>query len=954
MKRSALASFSAILCFALVLGAQTKPPVTISDYGLWETLSLSGSYGGFSPDGKWLGYGITRSNRDYELRFVKLADGTTKTIAFGGQQVFSSDSKWLACSIGMSEADQKKLKDDKKPVENKLALVNLATGETATIDGIESFAFSPDGASLAMKRYAPAAPSSNAPAPAERGGRPVGPEIAGDTPGGPLLVRNLANGVDTTFGYVSQYAWQVGEKGRLLAMILNVEGKTGNGVQLFDPEPGILRVLDSSPSVYAGLSWRKDAADLAVFRAKTDEKKEGATQVVLAWTGIGKEETKRIYDPKEDASFPAGHRTVDFRPLSWSSSGDVLFLGIAAWDDKFLSAEKNGKNAAAAKPAEVSTVAVWHAKDVYVMPWQERHADSDRKRNRLAALHLDTGKLVTLGLDAVNEDVAPIKKTASALVTEWSKYAFNRTIGRPAADVYLADVATGARTNIRTGIDDSHLETSPGGKYLLFLQDGHYWTVDTATRTAVNITASVPTSFIDTESDETGPTKPPFGAAGWAKDDAAVFLYDKYDVWRIAPDGSGAKRLTNGAEEQVRHRLVRVDLADGGRRRYGAPPVPAEGLDLKKPVYFSLFGEWTKKSGYARLDPDGKLTRLVWLDRSVGGLAKAKNADVFGYTIQDFDVSPDIFVGGPDLKNAKKMTATNPFQEKYAWGKSELLEYVTDKGRRLQAVLIYPAGYEPGKKYPMIVYNYELLSQNVHNYVAPSDRGYYNIAVFSSQGYFVLMPDIVFRPRRPGWSVVECITAGVKKVLGMGLVDPAKVGIVSHSMGGFNTAFVATTVNGMFAAAVAGAPIIDMVSYYGDHHWNVGIAETDHIETGQERMVVPLYEDLEAYIDNSPYFHTHEMTVPLLLEVGDQDGIVAWHQGIELYNVARRAGKNVVLLAYMGEDHGLRQEMNQKDYQRRILAWFGHYLKGEPAERWITEGQTFLEREAEIKKERSK
>ncbi len=114
----------------------------------------------------------------------------------------------------MSEADQKKLKDDKKPVENKLALVNLATGETATIDGIESFAFSPDGASLAMKRYAPAAPSSNAPAPAERGGRPVGPEIAGDTPGGPLLVRNLANGVDTTFGYVSQYAWQVGEKGR--------------------------------------------------------------------------------------------------------------------------------------------------------------------------------------------------------------------------------------------------------------------------------------------------------------------------------------------------------------------------------------------------------------------------------------------------------------------------------------------------------------------------------------------------------------------------------------------------------------------------------------------------------------------------------------------------------------------------------------------------------------------
>jgi dipeptidyl aminopeptidase/acylaminoacyl peptidase len=107
---------------------------------------------------------------------------------------------------------------------------------------------------------------------------------------------------------------------------------------------------------------------------------------------------------------------------------------------------------------------------------------------------------------------------------------------------------------------------------------------------------------------------------------------------------------------------------------------------------------------------------------------------------------------------------------------------------------------------------------------------------------------------------------------------------------------------------------------------------------------------LQAYIDNSAYFNAHRMTVPLLLEVGDSDGTVAWHQGIELYNAARRAGKNVVMLAYMGEDHGLRQRANQSDYQRRILAWFGHYLKGEPPEPWITRGKSFLEREAEIQR----
>jgi len=435
-----------------------------------------------------------------------------------------------------------------------------------------------------------------------------------------------------------------------------------------------------------------------------------------------------------------------------------------------------------------------------------------------------------------------------------------------------------------------------------------------------------------------------------------LLLYDKYDLWKVAADGSRAQKLTSGAAEQVRHRLVRLDAAGGGGRGGGGfgPSAADQGIDLGKPQYLSLYGEWTKKSGYALLKPGGEVTRLIWLDRGVGSLAKAKDAEIYGYVLQDYDVSPNIFVGGADLKEAKPATKTNPFQGDYAWGRSELIEYKTDRGRRLQGALLYPAGYVPGKKYPMIVYSYELLSQGVHSYIAPSDRSYYNLSVFTSQGYLVLEPDIVFRPRQPGWSVVECITAGVRKVIQMGIVDPKRIGAVGHSMGGFNTAFLATNTNGVFAAAVAGAPIIDMVSYYGDHHWSSGIAETDHIETGQERMEVPLYEDLKDYIDNSPYFNTHNMTVPLLLEVGDQDGTVAWHQSIELYNVARRANKNVIMLAYMGEDHGLRQAKNQKDYQRRILAWFGHYLKGEPAEPWIVSGQSFLDRDAEIKRQTGK
>jgi dipeptidyl aminopeptidase/acylaminoacyl peptidase len=91
------------------------------------------------------------------------------------------------------------------------------------------------------------------------------------------------------------------------------------------------------------------------------------------------------------------------------------------------------------------------------------------------------------------------------------------------------------------------------------------------------------------------------------------------------------------------------------------------------------------------------------------------------------------------------------------------------------------------------------------------------------------------------------------------------------------------------------------------------------------------------------------MTTALLIEVGDSDGTVFYHQGVELYNIARRAGKDVVLLVYAGEDHGLRKKQDQMDYQRRIFAWFGHYLKDEPAPPWMANGESYLDREREVK-----
>jgi dipeptidyl aminopeptidase/acylaminoacyl peptidase len=928
--------------------AQTKVPPAPAEWGQFESLAIQ-ARGGLSPDGRWLAYGINRSSRENELRIRNVAGGAETVVASGAQPAFAADSKWVAYSIGHTEAQEERLRAQRRPIHRKLGLLKLdGNAEPLVIDGVESFSLDPSGAFIVMRRYAPERPGAGGAAAPGGAARPAAPGPGADTPptGVTIIVRELATGRDTTFGSVAEYAWQsvtdpLQLRGRMLAFTISTEDKTGNGVHLYDAASGSHRVLDSSASVYSGLAWRRDADDLAVLRAHTDDGRDGATQAVLAWRGVaGSQPVARTLDPL--TAVPAGIRTVSFRRPSWSDDGKIVFAGIAEWPGKSDAGKKpeppaEGERPAAGPPADdTPTVEIWHAKDVDVMPRQKLSARADRERNLLAAWHLDSGRLVPLARSST-EMVTPIRRQPRAYVSTWGAYAMDRTIGRRAADVSIIDLASGERTRVADRINDAYLQASPGGRYLLYFHQDHYWTVNTVTLAAAQITRGAATSFADRESDATSPEKPAFGVAGWTKDDGSVLLYDKFDIWEAAADGSRVTRLTNGGVEQVRHRLVRLDPE-------------TEWIDTTRPVFVSLFGTWSKKSGYARLHPSSKrLERLIFEDRAVSSLAKARAADVYLYVTQTFDDSPDAYVGGPDLRAARQVTTTNPFMSKYAWGRAEVVEFKNARGVPLQGSVHYPANYVPGKRYPMVVYLYEKLSDGVHQFIPPSERDYYNETSFTSQGYIYFQPDIVFRPREPGLSVIESVEPAVKTIVDMGLADPARVGVIGHSWGGFDAAYLATH-SKAFAAAVAGAAITNLVSNYGNHHWSSGIAETDHIETGQQRMEVPIYEDLEAYIRNSPVFNVHNMTTPLLLEVGDNDGTVHWHQGVELYNIARRAKKDVVMLAYGGEDHGLRRRANQVDYHRRIHQWFAHYLKGEPAAPWITSGLRYIDRDKELKK----
>jgi dipeptidyl aminopeptidase/acylaminoacyl peptidase len=209
-----------------------------------------------------------------------------------------------------------------------------------------------------------------------------------------------------------------------------------------------------------------------------------------------------------------------------------------------------------------------------------------------------------------------------------------------------------------------------------------------------------------------------------------------------------------------------------------------------------------------------------------------------------------------------------------------------------------------------------------------------NITNYVMDGYFVLLPDIVYEVGSPGDSALDCVSAAVQEVQKLGIVDLARIGLTGHSLGGYETTYIIAK-SKLFAVAVGGASQTDLVSCY----LTVGEAykrpEFWRFEDYTNRMGKMLFEDMDNYIYNSPVFNASTITTPLLLWTGDKDGIVAPKQSMELYLALRRLGKKVALLRYRDEYHSLSDSRKQVDLTLKIADWFNYYLKDGSPKLWM-------------------
>jgi dipeptidyl aminopeptidase/acylaminoacyl peptidase len=296
------------------------------------------------------------------------------------------------------------------------------------------------------------------------------------------------------------------------------------------------------------------------------------------------------------------------------------------------------------------------------------------------------------------------------------------------------------------------------------------------------------------------------------------------------------------------------------------------------------------------------------------------------------------------LTGIKKVSDANPQMKNYFWGTAELIHWKSIEGIPLDGILYKPEGFDPKKKYPMIVYFYEKESDNFHLHVTPNPiRSHINRSTYVSDGYIVFIPDIVYKVGYPGQSAYDCIIPGVEYLIQQGFVDEKNIGIQGHSWGGYQTAYIVTR-TGLFKAAEAGAIVANMTSAYGGIRWESGFSRMFQYEHTQSRIGATLWEKPNLYLENSPLFSADKITTPVLLLHNDADGAVPWYQGIEMYMAMRRLNKKVWMLNYNGEPHWPFKRENRMDFQIRMKQFFDYYLKGAPMPPWMQDGIPAIEK----------
>lgn len=964
-----------VLCTGSALLAQKKP-LDHSVYDGWQNIGEKK----ISNDGKWVAYSVDVQEGDNEL-VIQSADSVEKKHRFprGYNAVITEDGRFVVFKIKplykeVREARIKKKKPEDMPKDSlgvfetatfrvqKFARVKTyktpqkesgwlayhldkqpetekpktgTTGDKKMIDSLQkqidslTKLVSEQNTSGKKKRKDIAEQEGEEPdaylAIADAEGDDTAPGAA--DAGTDLVLRKLENGNEKVFKNVTEYHFDKRARKLLVETAKNPKDSLSKAmVLLHDLNKGITDTLLKGGNDFRNYALTDDASQIA-FVAERDSSAKALQKFYKLWYyKEGMDSAIQLVD-KNNVGMRVGMTVSENGQLSFSKSGKRLFFGSsiiqAPRDTSLVDMDKVNLD-------------IWHYKDDYLQPQQLRRLQTDLQQNYLAVYHLETGSLKQLGTREMPIVTVSNEGDGNVFlgVTDWGKRTESQWTGNTLKNVYAIDPVTGDKKLVKENLN-GFPSISSTGKYIFWYdrKARHYFAWNG--NETQNISEKIKFPLWNEDNDV--PDDPPaYGIMGWHQGDSAVYVYDRYDVWKVNPESPETPVVfTDGRKTKLVHRYVKLD--------------PEEFfIKNSQLLTYRVFSEVDKTSVY-HFNLSGQSGFIGAGRYSYSGLQKAKNSDRFIFNRENFYESPDLFTqqlvtgynNGTDkgeIQFDTRLSAINLQQLNYTWGTAELFKWKAYDGKENEGVLYKPENFDPKKKYPMICYFYETHSETLHQYNPPSPTpSRLNIPFFVSRGYIVFSPDIHYGTGHPARDCYNHVVSGARELVKRGFVDSTKIGVQGQSWGGIQVAQLITMTN-LFKAAWAGAPVANMTSAYGGIRWGTGLNRQFQYEKTQSRIGATLWEKPELYIENSPLFHLPKVNTPLVIMHNDADGAVPWYQGIELFTGLRRLGKPVWMLNYNGEDHNLVERKNRKDIQIREQQFFDWLLKGEKPAKWIVEG----------------
>jgi len=912
--------YSILFLLTISVSAQKKV-LDHADFDIWNTIRSQS----ISNNGKFIMYSIERGEKD---RFLKIKDEKANPIfnydrVAGGQFTFDSKNALFtikAWKDSITEMQRRKVKKDKMP-NDTLAIFNLPSKNLTKISDVKSYKVPEKWAGyvayLLEEIKKPVSKDKTKKTDSKAKAKKVKKVSAKN--GYHLVVRNLATQQEDTLKYVTSYSFA--KEGKSLAYVTTGDSEAKNGgvyVLNLNNNQTTEVFTANNKSKYYQITFNDEGTKLGFVVDADTTKALVRPHQLYVWNG-GAKATEITYQNATSK----GYKISSNGRIGFSKDNSKMYFGFAT--------QPIVKDTTLVKD-EIVNVEVWAYDSPRLYTVQELQVNNDKRKSYLAALHLNSNKVVQLatteypdasvGNEGNAENVLVSNGTPYMLESQWT--------GMRASDYAIVNSSTGNTRTILTNVG-GRVQLSPNGKFAYGYNpvDSTWFSYDLQSNKKLDLTKG---KVFYNELNDTPNHPGSYGMAGWTKDDNAMLIYDRYDIFKFNPTTGQSTKLTNGRATKTVFRYVRLDRE-------------ARFIDESKTWLLTTFNETSKNSGYYEYNPKrNRGKQLVDGPFRYSSPVKATDSKNVLFTRQSFIEFPNLRVSDLSFKKETVISDANPQQKEYNWGTIELTHWTSLEGKALSGLLIKPENFDPNKKYPLLVNFYERSSDGLHSHRAPSPgRSSINYSFYTSRGYVIFNPDIVYRDGYPGESAYNAVIPGITALVDKGFIKKDKIGAQGHSWGGYQLAYLVTKTD-IFAAVESGAPVANMISAYGGIRWWTGLSRQFQYEHTQSRIGGTPWEYPMRYIENSPIFAIDKINTPLLIMHNDEDGHVPWYQGIEFFTALRRLGKPSWLLNYNGEPHWPLKMQNRKDFNIRMAQFFDYYLKDTAKPTWMHRGVPAIEK----------